>query len=119
MDITLISDPPVDRVEMFDESVWITLYSDPGADSPLYPRTLRFSEGSFIYNMERAEFERISGSRHARHLIITPDTTRTDFMTQFDRITGSHLSARMFTNLELQFHRFRQEFSLLAGLGGR
>jgi hypothetical protein len=118
MDITLIADPPVDRVEMFDDSVWITLYSDPGADSPLYPRTLRFSEGSFIYNMERADFERISSSRHARHLLITPDITRASFLAQFERVTGSHLSARQFANLELQFHQFRQEFSLIAGLGG-
>jgi hypothetical protein len=118
MDITMISDPPVDRVEIFDDSVWVTLYSDPGAASPLYPRTLRFSEGSFIYNMERAEFERISSARDARHVLITPDTTRRDFVTQFERVTGSRLSTRQFADLELQFHHFRQEFSLVAGLGG-
>jgi hypothetical protein len=50
--------------------------------------------------------------------LITPDTTRRDFVTQFERVTGSRLSTRQFADLELQFHHFRQEFSLVAGLGG-
>jgi hypothetical protein len=98
--------------------VWITLYSDTGAVGCLYPRTLRFSEGSFIDNMERAEFVRISGSRQARHLVITPDTTRRDFTAQFEDATGSRLPARQFSELAERFHAFRQEFSALAGLGG-
>ena len=28
MEVTVISDPPLDRLEMFDDSVWVTLYSD-------------------------------------------------------------------------------------------
>lgn len=115
MDITVISDPPLDRVEMFDGSVWITLYSEGGATT-LYPRTLRFSEGSFIYAMERAEFMRISGSREGRHLRITPETTRRDFLTEYGKATGSKLSEEQFRKLEAKFHDFRREFSAIAEL---
>jgi hypothetical protein len=116
MDVVVISDPPLDRLEMFDDSVWITLYSDLGTTT-LYPRTLRFSEGSFIYNMQRAEFSRISNSREARHLMIGPDTSRQDFLAQFEKITGTRLSEEQFRDLEGKFHAFRQEFSTAAELG--
>lgn len=118
LDLTVVSDPPLDRLEMFDESVWITLYSDSSDGGMLYPRTLRFSEGSFIYNMERAEFLRVSNSRAGRHFQINPETTREEFIAIFDRITGSRLSDEQFANLEERFHSFRQEFSAIAELGG-
>jgi hypothetical protein len=116
IDVAVVADPPLDRLEMFDDSVWITLYSDAGA-TMLYPRTLRFSEGSFIYNMERAEFDRLHNTRGARHLVITPNTTRTDFAAQFEMATGTKLTERRFRDLESRFHAFRLEFSLAADLG--
>ncbi|HEU5472766.1 MAG TPA: hypothetical protein VFV67_19135 [Actinophytocola sp.] len=116
IDVTAIADPPLDRLEMFDESVWITLYSDAGSTT-LYPRTLRFSEGSFIYNMERAEFGRLRNSRDARHMVITPETTRGEFLAQFEKVTGGRLTPERFEDLESKFHAFRHEFTLAAGLG--
>ena len=116
MEVTIISDPPIDRLEIYDDSVWVTLYSDATATT-LYPRTLRFSEGSFIYNMERAEFGRISASRHAHHLVITPDTTRQDFIAQFEKITGTSLSEEQFLELNAEFYNFLREFSVTAELG--
>jgi hypothetical protein len=116
IDVTVISDPPLDRLEMFDDSVWITLYSDLGATT-LYPRTLRFTEGSFIYNMERAEFSRLRNTRHAHQMVITPDTTRRAFLSQFEKVTGNTLTEERFIALEGKFHTFRREFSLAADLG--
>ena len=116
MEITVISDPPLDRLEIFDDSVWVTLYSD--AHSPAeYPRTLRFSEGSFIYTMERAEFGRISASRHAHHLVITPDLSRQEFIARFEKITNSRLTEEQFLELNAEFYNFLREFSVTAELG--
>jgi hypothetical protein len=117
VDITVIADPPLDRLEMFDDSVWLTLYSDIGGASTLYPRTLRFTEGSFMYNMERAEFLRVCNSRTGRHFLITPSTTRQDFLALFEKITGQRMSEEQFRELEGRFHAFRQEFSAVAELG--
>lgn len=117
IDLSVIADPPLDRVEMFDDSVWISLYSDVGGNSTLYPRTLRFSEGSFIYNMERAELTRIANGHGARHASISPDTTRREFVDLYHDITGARLSAAEFTALEERFHTFRREFSAAADIG--
>ncbi len=116
MEVTVISDPPVDRLEIFDDSVWVTLYSDARATAE-FPRTLRFSEGSFIYTMERAEFGRMSSSPHAHHLTITPNTSREDFLKQFQKITGTALTEEQFLELNAEFYNFLREFSVTAELG--
>lgn len=116
MEVTVISDPPLDRMEIFDGSVWVTLYSD--AHEPAeYPRTLRFSEGSFIYNMQRAEFGRISATQHAHHLVITPDMSRQEFIARFEKITNSSLSEEQFLELNAGFYNFLRHFSVAAELG--
>ncbi|GGS33203.1 hypothetical protein [Actinokineospora fastidiosa] len=115
IDVTVVADPPLDRVEMFDDSVWITLYSDPAAPSP-YPRTLRFAESSFIHGMERADFGRLHATRDARRLVITPDTGRAEFAAQFARVTGTALTDDGFGELEAAFHGFRRDFSAKAEL---
>jgi hypothetical protein len=117
VDITVVADPPLDRLEMFDDSVWVSLYSDVRGATKLYPRSLRFTEGSFLYNMERAEFVRVSQSRTGRHFRITSATTRADFLALFEKITGSPLSEEQFRELEGKFHVFRAEFSAVAELG--
>lgn len=116
MEITVISDPPLDRLEIFDDSVWVTLYSDAHAPAE-YPRTLRFSDGSFVYNMERAEFSRISASRHAHHLVITQDMSRQDFLARYEAITGTTLSEEQFLELNAEFYNFVREFAITAELG--
>ena len=118
IDLTIVSDPPLDRMELFDDSVWLTLYSNTSAGViRLYPRTVRFSEGSFIYGMERAEFLRISNSKAGLHVLITPGTSRADFLALFEKITGNALTEDGFAALEEKFHRFRKEFSASAQLG--
>lgn len=116
IDLTVIADPPLDRLEMFDDSVWIHLYSDVNSMNTLYPRTLRFSEGSFIYNMERAEFLRVCQSRSCRHFRLAPDTTRQEFMALYQKVTGHPLTEEAFRDLETEFHVFRHNFSTAACL---
>ncbi|GLY65890.1 hypothetical protein [Amycolatopsis taiwanensis] len=116
IDVTVIADPPLDRLEMFDDSVWIHLYSDVSSVSTLYPRTLRFSEGSFLYNMERVEFLRVCQSRSARHFQLAPDTTRQEFMALYQKVTGHPLTEEVFRELETEFHVFQHNFSIAASL---
>ncbi|MDU0290363.1 hypothetical protein [Saccharothrix longispora] len=118
IDLTIVSDPPLDRLELFDDSAWLTLYSNTSAGVVrLYPRTLRFTEGSFIYGMERTEFLRISNSKAGLHISITPGTSRSDFLALFEKITGTPLTDDGFRGLEEKFHQFRKEFSVSAQLG--
>jgi hypothetical protein len=116
VDMTIITDPPLDRLEMFDDSVWLSLFSDVTGASAPYPRTLRFSEGSFIYTMERNEFLRVCNSRAGRHFVITPDTSRQEFLALFETITGNELTESGFHALETKFRDFEQQFSTSVGL---
>jgi hypothetical protein len=117
MELAVISEPPLDRLEIFDDSVWLTLYSDVAGATSLYPRTLRFTEGSFIYDMQRAEFQRMHQTRSVQKFKITPDTTRQEFLALYEKITGSPLTDEGFADLEKKFHAFREEFTAVAGLG--
>jgi hypothetical protein len=116
VDITVVADPPLDRLEMFDDSVWITLFSASSGVSTLYPRTLRFSEGSFIYGMERTEFLHVCNSRTTHHFAITPDTSRSEFLVLFQKITGTPLTEDGFRALEDEFREFQRAFSTSAEL---
>jgi hypothetical protein len=116
VDITVVADPRLDRLEMFDRSVWLALFSATSGATAPYPRTLRFSEGSFLYAMERTEFLHVCTSRTARHFAIAPDTTRPEFQALFPKITGTTLTDDGFDALEAKFHQFQQAFCTAADL---
>jgi hypothetical protein len=115
IDITVVSNPPVDRFEVFDDSVWVSLYSDP-AGALSYPRTLRFLRSSFIYNMQRSEILRISNSRSELHVQLDPATDLDEFFALFEKITGRRLSSKSCKTLEDEFHAFRAQFAASAHL---
>ncbi len=117
IDVTVVPDPPLERLELFDDSCWLSLYSNTSAGVVrLHPRTLRFTEGSFVYGVERAEFLRISSSRYGQHFTIHPNTSTDDFFALYEKITGSPLDEKRFHTLENKFHTFRLEFSRAAQL---
>jgi hypothetical protein len=116
VDITAVGDPQVDRLEMFDGSVWITLFSAATGQPAPYPRTLRFSEGSFLYAMERTEFLHVCNSRSMRHFVITPDTSRQEFLNLFWKVTGTHLTEAGFEALATRFRDFQRAFCAVAEL---
>lgn len=116
IDVTVVANPQIDRLEMFDSSVWLTLFSDAATPTAPYPKTLRFSQDSFLYAMERAEFLHVCESRTAHHATIRPDTTRPEFLTLFGRLTGTPLTDAGFDDLATRFHAFQDEFTHAAEL---
>jgi hypothetical protein len=116
IDITVVSDPELDRLEMFDSSVWLTLFSSATGAATPYPKTLRFSEGSFLYAMERTEFLHVCNARRGHHVAITPDTGRAEFLTLFQKITGTPLTDDGFRSLDDKFRTFQRAFSTAAEL---
>lgn len=118
IDVTVMSNPPADRYELFDDSIWVALFSDAAGTTTLYPRTLRFQRSSFIYSMEHSEFVRTCNSRSALHVCIYPDTDRDEFLALFEKITGRRLTAKRLELLEEVFHSFRRDFVTSANLDG-
>ena len=106
--------PSLDRFEIFDGSVWVTLYSDVSGPAALYPRSLRFGRDSFVYTMQRRDFERTAAGAGTE--LIDPTVTETDFLALFERLTGERLTSRELARLQAEFERFRQRFAADAGL---
>lgn len=116
IDITVVTDPHLDRLEMFDDSVWLALFSAASGATAPYPKTLRFSETSFLYAMERTQFLHVCNSRTAHHFVVTPDTNRQDFLRLFGKITGNPLTEAGFTVLAAKFQQFQWDFCAAAEL---
>jgi hypothetical protein len=117
IDVTVTSSPPADRFELFDDSIWVALFSDGNGSCLPYPRTLRFQRSSFIYNMQHSEFVRICNSRAVLHECIYPDTDRDEFIAVFEKFTGRRLTVKRLEALENTFHEFRRDFARRAQLG--
>jgi hypothetical protein len=66
--------------------------------------------------MERNEFLRVCNSRAGRHFVITPDTSRQEFLELFETITGNELTESGFRALDEKFRDFEQRFSVSVGL---
>lgn len=111
IDVTVIGNPPLDRFEIFDDSVWVTLFSDPAAVGVAHPRMLRFARASFLYAMQRSELIRICNGRAGQHLVMHPDTTLEEFLTLFEQVTGRALSALTYDDLTRRFHTVASEFA--------
>jgi hypothetical protein len=101
---------------MFDDSVWLTLFSAATGATEPFPKTLRFSERSFLYTMERTHFLHVCNSRLAHHYVITPDTSRQEFLHLFGRVTGTPLTDSGLDRLAGRFRAFQREFSTTADL---
>lgn len=118
IDVTATASPPVDRFELFDNSIWVSLFSGVGGATTPFPRTLRFDRSSFIYAMEHSEFVRVSTSRSATHASLRPDTDREEFLALYEKLTGQRLTPRRLSVMEDAFLAFQDEFVATADLDG-
>lgn len=60
--ITLSPSPPLDRYEILQNGLWVTLFSEVNALASQYPRALRFDNDSLMFQMQRSEFVRLRDS---------------------------------------------------------
>lgn len=112
--VTVSRSPSLDRFEIFDHSVWVTLFSDLTTGAVLYPRALRFGPGSFMYATQRRDFDRIA--HDAPTEVIEPAMTGPEFRALFERLTGDPIDAGELDQLAEEFERFRREFAAEVGL---
>jgi hypothetical protein len=106
--ITVSRSPSLDRFEIFDESVWVTLYSDVSSPAAEYPRSLRFHRDSFVYAMQRRDFQRSMDDADTE--VIEPSMTDDGFADLYRRLTGESITAPELAKLHTDFDRFRTGF---------
>lgn len=110
IEILFIQEPALDRFELFDASVWVSLFSDMDRGT-VFPRTVRFPRDSIIYRMQQSELSRIRRSPSTRRFEITVSTSRDDVVGLFfEAMTGDTLDDVLFHELSEEFERSRARF---------
>jgi hypothetical protein len=110
IEIVAMQNPTTDRFEIFDDSIWITLFSSITGPAVTYPKTLRFGAESFVYKMERADFLRICNSDSAKQGSISPRTRKDDFSRVYRHLTGKELTDELLNDLTDKFEAFHRAF---------
>ncbi|MFG2375083.1 hypothetical protein ACGFY9_26825 [Streptomyces sp. NPDC048504] len=98
IEVLLVSTPALDRFEIFQHSVWISLFSDMDQGT-LFPRAMRFSKASLLHRMQGAECLAIRRSPATRRFEISRTTTEEDFVALFRDMTGKELTPELLTDL--------------------
>ena len=114
--LSVTKSPSLDRFEIFDDSVWVTLFSDASRPASTYPRALRFGRSSFVYTMQRRDFQRATADAPTH--VIEPSTTEAEFVDLFERLTGDRLTFVQLAKLQEDFNVFRRSFMADANLTG-
>ncbi|MFF7068113.1 hypothetical protein [Streptomyces pseudovenezuelae] len=110
IEVLLVSTPSLDRFEIFQNSAWVTLFSDMDQGTR-FPRAMRFPHESLIYRMQEAECLAIRRSPTTRRFEISRTTTEEEFVSLFSALTGQDLTPELLTELRTNYegtaNRFR------------
>lgn len=114
LEIILTPMPVLDRYEIFQDAIWVTLFSDPGRGTS-FPRTLRFSSKSVMYLMQQADCLQIRS--HPSSRLIQPRTIpEADLISRFNEITGQSITREMYIKLKKEFYSFADDFARSADM---
>jgi hypothetical protein len=115
IEVLFVSAPALDRFEIFQNSVWISQFSDMDQET-IFPRALRFSHASLIYRIQEAECLAIRRSPSTRRFEISRTTTEEDFVGLFREMTGKELTPQFRADLTADFEgtagRFRSSIRM-------
>ena len=72
--ILLTSSPTLDRFEVMNNAVWITLFTDVTGSALPYPSAVRFDNDSLLYRMQRREITQLQHNPSIRKYSVTRAT---------------------------------------------
>ncbi|WP_327714063.1 hypothetical protein OG381_00490 [Streptomyces sp. NBC_00490] len=109
IEVLFVPTPSLDRFEIFQNSVWVALFSDMDQGTR-FPRAMRFPHASLIYRMQEAECLAIRRSPTTRRFEISRTTTDDQFGGLFLEMTGQELTPQLLAELTSEYedtaHRF-------------
>ncbi|MFF4895743.1 hypothetical protein [Streptomyces sp. NPDC001068] len=115
IEVLLVPTPSLDRFEIFQNSAWVTLFTDMDQGTT-FPSTMRFPQQSLIYRMQEAECLAIRRSPSTRRFEISRATTEQEFASLFARMTGQDLTPQLLVELTAAYEgtadRFRSAVQL-------
>lgn len=103
--IYLAPDPQVDRLEIFDDCMFVTWFSDDSADNYQFPLAQKFMDYSRLYRSSKENSERHFRADNEANLIsVSSDLTAADFLELLKQVADVELS-------EDEFQRYRDMFA--------
>jgi hypothetical protein len=118
IEVLLTDSPILDRIELFRQAAWVTLFSDMDRGL-IFPRSLRFSHDSIIYRMQESDCLRVRRSPSTRRFEINRDMSAEQFAVTFKQMTGEELTQSLESELSEEFSSFRERFGKSIGVGLR
>lgn len=102
--------PHVDRVELCDDAVFITRFSEDEGARSRFPATLRFARDSLIYQMFYRDCSSVMTSSAVLHVVLPGDLPEEDFLAKLD-VAGISLSQERWEEMKLKFREFQARVS--------
>ncbi|PRY46603.1 hypothetical protein [Umezawaea tangerina] len=88
IEVVLGEDTAVTRLEIFDDVAYISWYQAPGSEPQPFPETMRFEQGSFLYQSERMQLaRRFEGNNVIRFRGSDTDDVISTFLTELSKTT--------------------------------
>jgi DNA-binding SARP family transcriptional activator len=108
IDIALIASTAVDRVELFDDSVYVSLYHGPRSLCQPFPETMRYTRETVAYGHHRLDcLRQLDLARH--RLQFRPEADDADLLPQLAQ-TGADVTAADIAVLRDEAHTFAHAF---------
>lgn len=114
-EVILTPMPLLDRYEIFKDSIWITLFSDPGQGMK-FPRALRFPASSVHYLMQLADCLQTRAHPNTRIIALPRVLAEGDALRIFAEITGQTITQDDYLQLREEFVKFANDFATTAGI---
>lgn len=107
---------PLDRFEMFRDSIWVTLFTDPGQGTK-FPRTLRFGSASVVYRMNEAEFLQTKSHPTSRLIQLSRRQDDSKLCEVLEDIQGKPCTPAAAAELLAKFEAFAETYRRELNLG--
>lgn len=104
-----LNEPQVDRVEVLDDALYLTLYSDSTERGTNFPRTVRFKATSSVYAIYMSQLVR-SMDAAEQSMVIRASATDQEVLDWLARL-GRTASSEDLRSYEAQFTTFARQFS--------
>lgn len=104
-----LKEPQVDRVELFDTALYLTLYSDAAERGAKFPRTLRFGMASSLYKIYSSQLFRLRDSAE-NSVVIRPSTTDDELLAAIALLGGAGSAADL-NSYESRFITFAKQLA--------
>lgn len=109
IELILVANPSLDRIEVFADAVWITLFSSAEAGQT-YPPAVRLRKDSALYAMQATECSQIAAGTN-RRILIPANCSISTACDLLSRVVGDAIDQTKYQELRAEFHRYREKLN--------